>query len=201
MTSPVLALASNNLGKLAELRYLIGDGVTLVSLSDLSLTSPEETGATFEANAELKARYVQAATGHVSLADDSGLVVDALDGEPGVYSARYAGEGATDEENRRLLLERLASVPEGQRTARFRCAIAIVDTDGLVHLVDGTCEGEIAQEERGANGFGYDPVFLLPSGQTMAEIEPLVKNRISHRAAAMGRARPILQRLLESSQS
>ncbi len=128
------------------------------------------------------------------MADDSGLEVDALDGEPGVRSARYAGENKSDADRVALLLKKLKNVPEGRRQARFRCVIAIAFPGGRVELANGECHGVIALEPRGANGFGYDPVFFIPElNHTMAEISSDVKNRISHRARAAGKARVILE--------
>lgn len=189
---PTLAIASNNPGKLAEFQSLLGDQVEIVSLIDLGLESPEETGETFDANAELKARFVFEQTGLVTIADDSGLIVDALDGMPGVRSARYAGEQHNDADNRKLLLETLGSTPLEQRTARFVASIAIVDRMGALTIVQGRCEGHIGFEERGSGGFGYDSLFEFPDGRTMAELTSSEKNAISHRGAAVRQAIPIL---------
>ncbi len=187
---PTLALATSNRGKISELRALLGEDIELVSLDDLGLPSPEETGSTFEANAELKARYVFEHGGLVTLADDSGLEVDALGGLPGVMSARYAGDQHDDAANRALLLRTLASLPDSDRTARFVAVIAVINGHGELTLSRGTCEGAMAFEERGSGGFGYDSLFELPDGRTMAELEPATKNAISHRANAMRRALP-----------
>jgi len=150
----------------------------------------------------LKATAYARTSGLLTLADDSGLEVDALGGEPGTRSARYAGQGASDEDRYRLLLSKLEGMPWQQRTARFRCVIAVARPQGGVHTAQGTCEGVIAFEPRGERGFGYDPVFYVPEhGQTMAELEPEVKNRISHRARAAEGARRILQELLGSTTS
>ena len=193
---PILAIASGNRGKLAEFREMIGEGVSLVSLADLGLDSPEETGSTFDENAELKARYVHQRTGLPVLADDSGLVVDALDGAPGVQSARFAGAGASDAGNRARLLRDMADVPASNRSCRFVCVIALIERAGGLHLTRGTCEGKVAFEERGDHGFGYDPLFELPDGRMMAELEPWEKNRISHRSKALQRAGPEVRRIL-----
>jgi XTP/dITP diphosphohydrolase len=193
---PTLAIATGNQGKLSEFREMLGEGVTLVSLADLGLDSPEETGSTFEENAELKARHVFQLTGLPVLADDSGLVVDALDGAPGVLSARYAGPGASDAGNRARLLQDLDGVPASNRGSRFVCVIALVDQLGGLHLSRGTCEGSIAFEERGEHGFGYDPLFELPDGRMMGELEPWEKNRISHRSKALQHAGPEVRRIL-----
>ena len=193
---PTLAIATGNQGKLAEFREMLGDGVTVVSLADLGLDSPEETGSTFEENAELKARFVHQRSGLPVLADDSGLMVDALDGAPGVLSARYAGPGATDAGNRARLLDDLDGVPASNRGCRFVCVIALVDHTGGLRLSRGICEGSIAFAERGEYGFGYDPLFELPDGRMMAELEPSEKNRISHRSKALQLAGPDVRRIL-----
>ena len=199
---PRLLLATNNTGKVAEFRQLLaGCGWELVTPADLGLTiEVEETGQTYAENATLKAVEYAHAGGLVTLADDSGLEVDALDGRPGVLSARYAGADRTDQERVQALLQELASVPDDERTARFRCVIAIADTTGRVELVDGTIEGRIGHEPRGENGFGYDPIFLLPDrGMTTAELPPDEKNAISHRAVAAQKARTVLERWLRET--
>ena len=190
-----LLIATHNRGKKAEYaRLLEGLGLELTTLSELGITTEvEENGATYGANALLKATAYARLAGLLTLADDSGLDVDALGGAPGVLSARYAGPGADDRQRYELLLRNLTGVPEAQRTARFRCAIALAWPDGRTAVVEGTCEGRIAESPRGEHGFGYDPVFLLPEhGCTMAELPPEVKNRISHRARAAQAARPLL---------
>jgi XTP/dITP diphosphohydrolase len=194
---PKLAIASSNPGKLAEFQSLLGSEVDILSLADLGLDSPEETGVTFEANAELKARFVFSRTGFVTLADDSGLEVDALDGQPGVRSARYAGEQHDDAANRRLLLQALVEVPMPLRTARFVAAIAVVDANGSLFLSRGACEGQIARGERGSGGFGYDSLFELPDGRTMAELRSNEKNEVSHRSVALRSALPGLRSALK----
>ena len=199
---PRLLLATNNPGKAAEFRQLLaGCGWQLVAPAELGLTiQVEETGQTYAENATLKAVEYSRAGGLVTLADDSGLEVDALDGRPGVLSARYAGADRTDQERVQALLDELAGVPDDERTARFRCVIAIADTTGRVELVDGTVEGRIGHEPRGENGFGYDPVFLLPErGMTTAELPPDEKNAVSHRAVAARKARTILERWLRET--
>ncbi|MCX7911920.1 MAG: XTP/dITP diphosphatase [Dehalococcoidales bacterium] len=201
MASPVpprLLIATNNQGKLHEYRSLLSDvPFTLVSPAELGLDiAVAETGTTFEENARLKALALADACGLLTLADDSGLEVDALGGAPGVYSARYAGEHATDRERISLLLERLRGIPEDKRTARFVCVIAIAAPDGKVALFRGECTGTIAGEPKGSGGFGYDPVFYLPElGRTMAELSPGEKNRLSHRARAAAKAREYLKSL------
>jgi XTP/dITP diphosphohydrolase len=158
---------------------------------------PPESGESFQENACIKATAVARATGCLALADDSGLEVDALGGEPGVLSARYGGPTATDADRNRLILERLRGVPKERRTARFRCVIAIADPQGQVRVSEGICEGRITQAPRGSSGFGYDPIFEIPSlGKTVAEVAPEVKNRLSHRAKAMACARATLEGML-----
>ena len=194
-----LLVATNNPGKVKEYADLLnGLPVTLTSPAQEGLSlEVDESGVTFAENAILKARAYAAASGLLTLADDSGLEVDALDGAPGVRSARYAGERASDEDRYRLLLRNLAGVPEKERTARFRCVVAVATPEGDVHTAEGRCEGLIGFEPRGRHGFGYDPVFYMPDrGQTMAELPPAVKNQISHRARAVQAALPVLRRLL-----
>jgi len=194
-----LLIATNNPGKLQEYADLLeGLPVALTSPAQEGLSlAVDESGATFAENAILKARAYAEASGLPTLADDSGLEVDALDGAPGVRSARYAGEGTSDEDRYRLLLRNLREVPAERRTARFRCVVAVAWPEGDVHTAEGRCEGVIGFEPRGTHGFGYDPVFYLPDrGQTMAELPPAVKNRISHRARAAQAVLPILRRLL-----
>ncbi len=191
-----LLVATNNPHKIAELgAILAGLPVTLVTPGEIGLDlDVEETGQTLEENAILKATAFARASGLPALADDSGLEVDALGGDPGVRSRRYAGEHASDEMRIALLLERLRGVPEAQRTARFRCVMALATAEGLVGTVQGTCEGRIAGAPRGRHGFGYDPIFWLPErGQTMAELTPEEKNQISHRARAGAAARRLIE--------
>ena len=186
-----LVVATKNAHKIHELSEMLAiDGLTLVSLADVGFTGEiEENGATFAENALIKARAAAKFCGLPALADDSGLCVDALDGEPGIYSARYAsedGENAGDAANVKKLLENLKGIPSGERTARFVCAIALVLPDGTEKTVTGACEGVITSEIRGNGGFGYDPVFYLPElGMTYAELPSEQKNAISHRARAL----------------
>ena len=186
-----LLIATHNAGKLRELAELLG-GIPyqLVSLSDVGIVEDvEETGQTFEENATLKAETYRDLSGLPTLADDSGLEVDALDGEPGVRSARYAGEDATDADRVALLLRNLADAPSEERAARFRCVIAVAARGQRTRLYDGACEGLIVNEPRGDNGFGYDPVFLVSGeGLTMAELSSERKNAVSHRAVAAKKA-------------
>ncbi len=194
-----ILLATANKGKVIELEgMLAGMDITVLSLSDFpDFPEIEETGTTFAENAYLKARKAAEITGLVSLADDSGLEVDALNGEPGVYSARYAGEPKSDERNIDKLLEQLEGVSESQRGARFRCSLAVVVPGGQEFLTEGTVEGRILLGRQGSGGFGYDPVFYLPeSEKTMAELSLEEKNRISHRAEAFRKAVPIIKKLV-----
>lgn len=196
-----VVLATRNPAKARELAaMLVGTGVEVCSLLEIGVTEQvEEDGASFEENALKKARGVANSTGLVALADDSGLEVDALDGLPGVMSNRFAGEGASDEEKIAKVLELLRAVPRAGRAARFRSAIAIALPSGEACVVDGSCEGVVAEEPRGEGGFGYDPIFLVPSlDRTFAELAPEEKMRLSHRGAAMQKAIPILLRLLGS---
>ena len=181
-------LASFNASKLKEFRSLM-KGVDLIGPADAGISElPEETGGTFEENAAIKAQAA-AASGVFSISDDSGLEVDALNGAPGVYSARYGGSDLDDEGRYRLLLKELEGVRAADRTARFRCVIAACDPSGdkpaKPVFFSGICEGRIGFEPRGDNGFGYDPVFVLKDGRTMAELEIEEKNLISHRALAV----------------
>lgn len=193
-----ILLATQNQGKARELQEMVkNEGIEVLSLRDFpEWEEVEETGKTFAENAVIKAIAVVDRTGLVSLADDSGLEVDALDGAPGVYSARFAGEPKDDSRNIEKLLSLLADVPDEQRTARFRCALVIATPDGEEYLTEGTVEGRILRERRGDGGFGYDPVFFMPElGLTMAELGMGQKNEISHRAQAFREALPILREL------
>ena len=198
-----LLLATHNLGKIAEYRALLADlPVQIVSLQEAGITlDVEETGVTFAENAILKARSYAALSGLWTWADDSGLEVDALGGAPGVYSARYAGHGASDADRWRKLLADLAALPNADPTAwtaRFRCVVALVGPDDSVHTTEGTLEGRIVPQPQGTNGFGYDPVFLVPEkGQTLAQLPADYKNLISHRGQAAARARIVLGELLK----
>lgn len=195
---PTLLLATANPGKRREMEALLAGVAQVVTFRDLCLPSPPEVGTTFAENACIKASFGADATGLPTLADDSGLSVDALGGEPGVYSARYAGEHATDATNRAKLLARLEAVPADRRGARFHAAVAIALPGRIVEVFEATCEGSVAHDERGGQGFGYDPVFALPDGRRMAELSPDEKNRVSHRAQAIALALPTLQRVLSN---
>lgn len=193
-----LLIATHNRGKLVEFQELLaGLPVELVTLDDAGIRDDvEETGATFAENARLKALTYARSSDLLTLADDSGLEVDALGGEPGVYSRRYAGENATDNDRISFLLDKLRDVPAEARAARFRCAIAIAAPAGQLWETNGTVEGEILFAPRGLHGFGYDPIFFLPRlGMTMAELPETEKNKVSHRARAAEGARRILENL------
>jgi XTP/dITP diphosphohydrolase len=193
-----LVFATRNPGKLTELRQLLrGLDIQVLSQRDLEVPEVVEDGDTFVANASKKALEVSRATGLPALADDSGLEVDALDGAPGVYSARYAGEDASDEANNAKLLVALEGIPAERRTARFRSVLALADTAGElgdeVITTEGACEGVILTEGRGDGGFGYDPLFFAPElGVTFAEAGVGTKNDLSHRARAMKAMKPRL---------
>ncbi len=192
-----IVIATANRGKVEEIRDLLGGlPISLLSLHDLPSIPPlAEGGKTYLENATQKAMAVYRVTGRTTIGEDSGLEVDALDGEPGPLSRRFGGEGLSDSERNALLLERLEGLPIPRRTARFRCVVALVDPRGTVHTFDGACEGSIATSQRGNKGFGYDPVFLVPQyGRTLAELGPEVKNRISHRARAFAEVRVYLAR-------
>jgi XTP/dITP diphosphohydrolase len=197
MSRPRILLATNNAGKVRELAVLLaGTPFVVASPTDEGIVlDVEETGTTFEENAILKAKAFAEASGLPSLADDSGLEVDALGGEPGVRSARYAGPQASDEERVRYLLGKLQDVQWERRSARFRSVVALATPDGEVRLFEGACEGMVAFEPRGDKGFGYDPIFLLPElGKTMAELSLEEKNRVSHRSIAAREATAALRR-------
>ena len=193
-----LLLATNNDAKVREYRRLLQAlPLELVTLAEQGITTVVgEVGESLEENARLKA-VALAAEGHlVALADDSGLEVDVLGGEPGRLSARYAGEGASDKDRIDYLLARLKGVPWGKRTAQFQCVIAIATPDGRVEFCSGECQGIITLEPRGEEGFGYDPVFYLPElDKTMAELSLETKNRVSHRGRAARKVPPVLARL------
>jgi XTP/dITP diphosphohydrolase len=198
---PQLLVASSNPGKLREIRAILPPHIAIVGLGDLGLTSPEETGATLRENADLKALQAARASGVVALADDSGLEVEALSGAPGVRSARFAGEPPDDARNRKALLAALSEIPEEHRKARFVCAVTIATPDGIVGTSEGVVNGTILDHERGSGGFGYDSVFLLPDGRTIAELLDEEKNAMSHRSAAIRKILPRLQHVLAASPS
>lgn len=184
-----IVLATGNAGKLRELAGMLANSnVEVVSQTGLAVTEADETGLSFVENAILKARNASRQTGLPAIADDSGLEVDALDGAPGIYSARYAGAQATDNDNTAKLLRELQGVPPERRTARFRCAMVYLRhaLDPAPLICEGVWQGRILDTPRGSNGFGYDPVFLVPErGCSSAELPPEEKNLLSHRAQAL----------------
>jgi len=193
----VLLLATNNPGKRKELCQLLGNlpKIELVTPKERGISlAIEETGSTYRANAALKAQAYAQASSLVVLADDSGLEVDALDGAPGLYSARYSGQpGATDAHRRAFLLRNLEGIPRPWM-ARFRAVVAVAVPGEEIRFAEGVCEGEIIPDERGSNGFGYDPIFYMPElNRTMAELSDEEKNRVSHRGRAVRAAMPILR--------
>jgi len=192
---PRLLLATGNWHKQEELKNLLrGIPYELVTPAELGIDEEvEESGCTLEENATIKATAFASRSGLLSLADDSGLEVDALDGAPGVFSSRYAGENASDADRISFLLSKLKGISKEKRQAKFRCVIAIASPQGKVDLCTGECKGVISFSPSGKEGFGYDPIFYLPeSGKTMAELPPAEKNRISHRAKATAEARRLL---------
>ncbi|MBO8129539.1 MAG: XTP/dITP diphosphatase [Peptococcaceae bacterium] len=192
-----LILATRNQNKVREIAAILEPyHIEVVSLDTYpDLPEVVEDGKTFEENAVKKARTIATLTGEMALADDSGLEVDYLNGAPGVYSARFAGEPKDDVANNRKLLQLLNGVPEEKRTARFRCVMALAEPSGRVQTTEGTCEGVISFEPRGDNGFGYDPLFFVPEfGRTMAQLDLETKNSISHRGRALEKMRPKILR-------
>jgi XTP/dITP diphosphohydrolase len=195
-----IIIATKNKGKARDFEGMfqpLGYEVkTLLDFDDLE--DVEETGETFEENAILKAETIAKRLGRTVIADDSGLIVDALNGEPGVYSARYAGEQKDDEANIDKVLKGLEGVSDPERTARFYCALAIAFPDRVTITVSGTCEGSVLHERRGTYGFGYDPIFLVKDlEKSMAELTPEEKNQISHRAAALNKLKKRISSILE----
>ena len=183
-----IILASNNPGKIKEFNAMLSGHYEVVSMQDYSVTEVPETGLSFVENALIKARNASAQSGLSALADDSGIVIDALNGAPGIYSARYAGEHGDDEANTQKVLADMAQVPEGERSARFWCAIAFVRhaDDPTPIIIQRGWEGEILHQKTGGNGFGYDPIFYVPTHKVAsAELDPKIKNSISHRAQAL----------------
>ncbi|MBS4194865.1 XTP/dITP diphosphatase [Lederbergia citri] len=191
-------IATKNKGKAKEFEELFSAlNVETLTLLDLdNAPDVEETGNTFEENATIKAEAISNMTGKIVIADDSGLVIDELDGRPGIYSARYAGEHKNDEENIDKVLLEMKDVPDKKRTARFFCALAVSGPNMDTMVVTGKCEGKILTERKGANGFGYDPIFFaIDPGKPMAELSSEEKNKISHRAAALNNLKPIINEL------
>jgi len=183
-----IILASNNKGKIAEFNTMLDGIYQVVSMSDMQVEEVPETGLTFVENALIKARNASEQSGLPALSDDSGIVVDALNGEPGIYSARYAGNHGDDEANTQKLLDKMEDVTDGKRTARFWCAIVFVEhaNDPTPIIIQRGWEGEILRKKAGDNGFGYDPIFYVPTHRcASAELSPEIKNSISHRGKAL----------------
>ncbi|MDM8148833.1 XTP/dITP diphosphatase [Priestia megaterium] len=190
-----IIIATKNAGKVKDFETLFSPkGFKVKSLLDFTeIEDVEETGVTFAENATLKAEAISSALNKPVIADDSGLAIDALNGEPGVYSARYAGENKDDNANIEKVLQKLNDVPFEKRTARFHCALAIAVPGKRTEIVEGTCEGHILEEKRGENGFGYDPIFFVEKWRcSMAELTKEQKNQISHRANALKRLAPLI---------
>jgi XTP/dITP diphosphohydrolase len=198
---PEIVVATRNPGKLKEIAAILAaDSAKLLSLKDFPrLPEIAEDGITFAENALKKARTVARLTGRIAVADDSGLTVDALQGRPGIFSSRYAGENASDEDRCRKLLKEMEGVPEGKRGGAFVCAAAVASPGDDYEVVEATWRGRIALAPRGANGFGYDPIFFIPEmNRTVAELDPAVKNKISHRAQALEKLKNILPKYLRA---
>ena len=188
MKKKTLVLASNNEHKILEIKDILGMSYEILKQSDFNIGPIPETGKSFKENAIIKAREVYQITGLTTIGDDSGIIVDALDGEPGIYSARYSGENATDEDNNSKLLKKLDDVGKGNRSAKFVCVIALIASEEpeKVHTFSGTWNGEILTKAKGSEGFGYDPLFFDPKlGKTSAELSAKNKNKVSHRAKAL----------------
>jgi XTP/dITP diphosphohydrolase len=187
--SRMIVLASGNAGKVREIQQMLADlDVRIVPQSQFQVPEAAETGLTFVENAILKARHAAALTGHPAIADDSGIEVDALKGKPGVHSARYAGAGASDDQNLQKLLRDVCDVPDAERTARFHCVLVYMRhaSDPTPVIAHGTWEGRLLREPVGMNGFGYDPIFFVPThGCSSAQLPPEVKNAVSHRGQAL----------------
>lgn len=199
MTTRRLLVATSNQGKLREVRAMLENfGIEVLSLNDFpQMPEAVEDGATFEANAKIKAMYYHLACGVTTLADDSGLEVDALGGAPGVHSARFAGRQGDDRANNQKLVRSLHEIPMQRRTARFHCVMALAHDGQIVATADGAVEGIIVDDPRGELGFGYDPHFFLPSlGKTKAQLPLDVKNQISHRGQALRAILPAIHRIL-----
>lgn len=196
MAKKKLVFATGNEGKVREFRQMLGEEYEICSMKQLGVdVDIVEDGSTFEENAVIKAKAVMEATGEMTLADDSGFEVDCLNGEPGIYSARYMGEDTPYSVKNAELIRRCEGVPEEERGARFVCVIACAYPDGAVDTVTGVIEGKIAHEPKGENGFGYDPVFYLPErGCTTGEMPPEEKNKISHRGIAIRKMVELLKK-------
>lgn len=199
-----IIFATGNEHKMVEIRMILKDlGMPVVSLKEAGIdVDIVEDGTTFEENARIKATAIAGMTGDIVLADDSGLEIDYLNKEPGIYSARYAGTDTSYDIKNQMLLDRLKGVPDEQRTARFVCAIAAAFPDGTVLTARGTMEGRIGYEIAGENGFGYDPIFFLPEyGMTSAQITPEKKNELSHRGKALRAMRVMMEKKIKSENS
>ena len=194
-----IVLATGNAGKLREFQQMLGaQNIEFITQRSLGVDDADETGLSFVENAIIKARHACSISGLPSMADDSGLEVDALKGQPGIYSARYAGVGASDAENNSKLLKELSNVPEAQRKARFQCVIVFMRyaEDPMPYICKGTWEGRILFEAQGENGFGYDPLFFVPTHDcASAQLDPSIKNSISHRGQALRALLPHWERL------
>jgi XTP/dITP diphosphohydrolase len=191
-----VVVATQNSGKIREIREALkGLDLRIYGLSDFSnVPEIEEDGKSFTENALKKARFYSKHFGKLTLADDSGLEVDCLKGLPGIYSARYAGEGASSRENNQKLLNEMKEIPFSKRGARFKCIIALVSSDGRQAITEGLCKGRIGFREKGKRGFGYDPLFILPKyGKTMAELSLKEKNKISHRGKALRKIKRVIR--------
>lgn len=191
-TRPSILIATRNAGKLAEFERMLKNELRVEGLSGMAIELPVEGTNSYRENAETKAIFVAASTGRLTLGDDSGIEASALGGVPGIISARYAGEPVSDARNIDKLLSALAEHPTRDRAARFVCWLALADSDGLIASVEGICEGVIGYQSSGANGFGYDPVFIFPNGATMAELTDAEKDRVSHRGNALRSMLPLL---------
>ncbi len=199
MQTKKMVLATSNEGKVKEIQHFLkGLPVEIQSLKQWdNVPEVEEDKDTFAANALKKARVISLFCGEITLADDSSLEVEALEGLPGVRSARFAGSNASDEENNHLLLEKLKSVPSSQRDARFVCVLALFSPDGAYRIIEGTCEGKILFAPKGDGGFGYDPLFFHePTGLTFAQMEADVKNKVSHRGKALQKLRAVISEFI-----
>lgn len=194
---PRILIATTNQGKAGEFAKLLPFDAELVTLRDLGIEPPDESGNSFMENATHKALAGNRVSGLITIADDSGLRVEALDGAPGIYSARYSGEHATDASNRALVMSQLSGLETSKRKAWFEAAIVVAYNNSIVAIGEGRTYGAIGEREKGEHGFGYDSIFVLPDGRTMAELPATLKNEISHRSKATAQVIPALKRLIE----
>ncbi len=195
-----LIVATANRKKLGEIREIMKDlGYAISSLADLGkVPKIVENGRTFKENAAKKALTIARFTGKLTMGEDSGLCVNALDGKPGVYSARFSGKDKNDDKNNRKVLALLDGVPMKKRRAHYCCAVALADSDGLVGVAEGKCFGHISREPAGTGGFGYDPIFIVPGyRKTFGQLGPAIKHRLSHRSKALAKAHKLLQKYIE----